>query len=567
MLRKPSYEEIIAALTKAGGPFEIERTSEAATGRSVRNFVNRPNNLGVLLDMAEQFEQRECIVYGDARLSYEQFIDAVRRCAAGLLKYLDEGDRIGVLGANHPSWMIAFWGALYAGLTPVALNGWWRAEELVHGINLSGCKFIIGDAKCLSKLENRWDQAPNIQSIYCWDNDQLCEKGWLHFETLTGEGLSAAIGVDENAPAVLLFSSGTTGRAKAALISHGAWVAGLMNAKLATEVAIAQDPSLRTADIDVRVLASLPFFHVAGGHGLVVGGVAGGSCIVIPEGRFEPALTLDLIEREKITRWSAVPTMVRQVCDVDDEKTRDLSALTTLGYGAAPSAHILQSDAMKRFPAVKAISNAYGLTETGGIFAMNTGEDFKERPYSVGRAFATAEIRIVNSKDQPLDLREFGELQVRGPFLMREYWNDAEATGGIFTEDGWLRTGDLGRLDGDGFVYIEGRKKDIIIRGGENILAEEVERQLELHPDIVEAAVFAEPSEILGEEVRAIIRTQRGANVSAEDARAWIAQSLAHFKVPSFVDVTEKPLPRNAAGKILKTVLRGDANVIFDELL
>ena len=289
--------------------------------------------------------------------------------------------------------------------------------------------------------------------------------------------------------------------------------------------------------------------------------------LVIPDGRFSPPETLRLIEAYRVERWSAVPAMVQQVCHYGNPEGRDLSSLLTLGYGAAPSGPALQQSAEALFPNLRAITNAYGMTEASSVFTMNTGEDLKQRPDSVGRPFATAQLRVVDEAGTPLPTGEPGEVQVRGPFLMREYWEAPEATAAAFAPGGWLRTGDLGRLDAEGFLYLSGRQKDIIIRGGENILAEEVERCLEDHPGILEAAVIGVPSETLGEELKAVLVTG-GPDVPDDLAvREWVGRSLAHFKVPRYVEFRDAPLPRNAAGKILKKELAARGTSQFDEML
>ncbi|WP_372529407.1 class I adenylate-forming enzyme family protein [Parvularcula marina] len=556
-----SYSDLIAQMTAPGSPFELE---EAVPGQ-VRRFAQRPQNLGQLFPRIEAYGDQECIIFGDERISYVEFADRIRRLASGLSAIGEIGDRVAILGANHPDWIASFWAALLAGMTPVALNGWWRGAELSHGLQLTGASILIGDQKRIGKMP-----AEIVQEIrgrlFMWDEEGDEFGGMARpLSALLAEPLTTLPELDEHHPASMMFTSGTTGRAKAAVISHGAWIAASMNIALTTAVELARAPHLNTATSKVKLLASLPFFHVGGGQGAVLGGLIGGQTIVIPHGRFDASETLRVIAGEKITRWSAVPAMVHKVCLLGNRQGLDLSTLTTLGYGAAPSHPNLRERAQALFPSLGAVSNAYGLTETSGIIAMNTGIDLENHPGSVGRAFATADIRIVDEYEDELPVGEKGEVQVRGPFVMSGYWNDPEETAKMISPEGWLRTGDVGRLDTEGFLYLLGRKKDIIIRGGENISAEEVEHCIESHPEVNEVAVVAMSSDLYGEEVRAIVRLKREGTVNETVLQEWVGGALSHFKIPSVIEFTGKPLPRNAAGKLLKNELRGSANSQFDE--
>lgn len=559
----PSYQDVLSRLTGAGSPLELV-VRDGPNGPE-HHFAHAPPNLGTLLDQAEAYGARICVHYGDQSISYAEFVRAARQVATGLLKHAQKGDRIAILGANHPAWMLTFWGALYAGLVPTPLNGWWRRQELEHALTYTRPRLLIGDAKRLSKLEGAFETLPGLDTVFCWDPPEA-HSSFLPFAALSDTVPADPPPVDASDTAALIFTSGTTGKAKAAVLTHGAWINGLMNALLAALVAVERQPHLQSSDQAVTVLAGLPFFHVGGGHGLVVGGLAGGQTLVIPQGRFSPGHTLELIEQHQIERWSAVPAMVQQVCLHGNSEGRDLGSMMTLGYGAAPSGPALQAAAEALFPNLRAITNAYGMTEAGSVFTMNTGEDLKQRPTSVGRPFATAQLRIVDAAGTVLETGEIGEIEVRGPFLMSGYWDAPEATAAAFTRDGWLKTGDLGRLDEEGFLYLSGRQKDIIIRGGENILAEEVERCLEEHPDVAEAAVIAVPSDTLGEEVKAIIVARENDALDDLTVREWVGNALAHFKVPRFVEFRDAPLPRNAAGKILKKELAQTGASQFDEL-
>jgi len=558
----PDYQTCVIQLTAPGSPLELE--DGVVEGVPMRVFAQRPRQLGALLDAAAAFGDRDCVIADGQRLTYTEFVTQARLCAGGLrsLCGVMPGDRLAILAANRFEWMIAMWGALYVGAVVVALNSWWTPTEVDDALIRTRPKVLIGDAKRLAAVSDRLASLPGI--VVSMDDGVQSDAegtGLAFADLLAGPVAQAPAPTDENDPAAIMFTSGTTGRPSGVVISHRAWIAGLMNAKAASLISVMRQPALAAADTDVRVLASLPFFHVGGGHGVVLGGVASGATVVIPPERFDAAGTLALIARERITRWSAVPAMVRRVCLDSEISAHDLTSVRTIGYGAAPSGTELQDMAYAAFPNLQAVSNAYGLTEAGSVFAMNTGVDLQARPTSVGRAFLTAHIRVVDDGDMSLLAGEIGEVQVRGPILMSGYWGDDKDSDDLFAPGRWLRTGDMGRLDDDGFLFLVDRKKDIIIRGGENIFAGEVERRIEAHPGVMEAAVVAAPSDELGEEVRAVIRLRDGATLEAEAVRAWVRETLAPFKAPRFVEFRETALPRNATGKLLKRVLRDEGAV------
>ena len=263
-----------------------------------------------------------------------------------------------------------------------------------------------------------------------------------------------------------------------------------------------------------------------------------------------------LIERESVTRWSAVPTMVWRLCKHPAVNQYNLTSVLDIGYGGSPSSIQHQLFAKQTFPGLKAISNAYGLTETGSVFCMNTGIDLDKRPASVGRPFPTAEIRIVDSEGNRLPAGMPGEILVRGPFLMDCYWGYPKDDPSVI-QDGWLHTGDVGYLDDDGYLFITDRNKDIIIRGGENISSAETENRILEHPSVSEVAVIGVQHLDLGEEVKAIIRLNEGEEATAETIQQWVKVKLASFKAPTLVEFRTEPLPRNALGKLLKSELRG----------
>jgi long-chain acyl-CoA synthetase len=288
--------------------------------------------------------------------------------------------------------------------------------------------------------------------------------------------------------------------------------------------------------------------------------------LVIPVGKFEPDKAMQLIQDERISIWATVPTMVWRVVEHPDRASFDLSSIKTVAYGGSPSAAELQRRVQETFGAVKTLGNAYGLTESSSVATAIGGQEFLDRPNSVGRPMPVVELRIVRADGSDAPTGELGEVWIKGPIIMPGYWNKPEATAETVT-DGWLHSGDIGYVDEQGYLSITDRAKDMIIRGGENVYCVEIENRLAEHPAIAEAAVIGVPHQSLGEEVKAVVRVEPGMSVTEDEVRSWVAETLANFKVPTYVDIVTEKLPRNASGKLLKNVLRGEGEVSFAETM
>jgi long-chain acyl-CoA synthetase len=287
----------------------------------------------------------------------------------------------------------------------------------------------------------------------------------------------------------------------------------------------------------------------------------------MPEGRFTPETALELIQEHGVTVWATVPTMVWRVCEHPDRHDYDTSSVRSVAFGGSPSADELQRMIHDTFPNVSTTSNAYGLTETSSVATVISGQDALDKPTSVGPPVPTVSVKIVGADGTTLGVGETGEVCITGPILMAGYWNKPEATAEAIDADGWLHTGDVGHLDDAGFLFITDRKKDMIIRGGENIYSVEIEQRLVNHPDVADAAIYGVPHPELGEEVKATVQLEEGSTLTEADVKQWVADGLAAFKVPAYVDLTFDKLPRNASGKLLKNVLRGEGDVSFAETM
>jgi len=381
------------------------------------------------------------------------------------------------------------------------------------------------------------------------------------------------VDIDPDDDATIFYTSGTTGRPKGAVGTHRNSVSNLMNLFFVstlggmrrTKAQIAASPGVQNAN-----LLSVPLFHATGCHALLVTNTAAGGKLVMMH-HFDPERALELIERERITVFGGVPAMVMQVIDSPDFAKRDTSSVQSISYGGAPCPPDLVRRIKEHFPS-GAPGNGYGLTETSAMTTMNSGDDYVRKPDSVGPPAPVCDVAVVpedwaaaEPPDLPADPDRTGELWIRGPNVVRGYWEKPEATAASFTR-GWLHTGDVARIDDEGFVHIVDRAKDMIIRGGENVYCVEIEAALHEHPAVADCAVIGVPHPVLGEEVGAVVVLRPGMEVAADELSRHVRERLAAFNVPTRYWFRGEELPRNPAGKILKRELRtellGDAPAI-----
>jgi long-chain acyl-CoA synthetase len=576
----PSMSEVQAQLTGPGGMFEL--AVEDVGGRPMEVYAQRMRSLREVQDAAAQRgDEATFLVYGDRRYGFTEFVAAANGVGRALAERfgIGRGDRVAVLSQNNPDWCLTFWATVARGAILVGLNGWWKADEILYGLVDSGSTVLVADRKRFERIADRLDEAPDLAHVFLVDADpadfpDTPGAAVLHrYDELTTEPdpASPTDTIDEDDAAVIFYTSGTTGKPKGAISTHRSMIANLQNTMfnaVAGAMASADGTSVlgRNTGPTVSLLTS-PLFHVSGCHSGLVVGMLAGIKIVIPEGRFDPEHALGLIQDHKVTVWATVPTMVWRVCEYPGRHDYDTSSVTSVAFGGSPSAEELQRKVLDTFPNVSSTANAYGLTETSSVATVISGEDAKRKPWSVGPPVPTVELRIIDALGQPVGPGETGEVCVRGPILMKGYWNKPEATAEAIDPEGWLHTGDIGHLDDEGYLAITDRKKDMIIRGGENVYCVEIENRLVDHPAIADAAVIGVPHPSLGEEVKAVVQLEPGASMSEDDVRAWVRAELADFKVPTYVDVRHDPLPRNASGKLLKNVLRGEGEVSFVETM
>ncbi|MFN8080151.1 MAG: class I adenylate-forming enzyme family protein [Kineosporiaceae bacterium] len=532
-------------------------------------------------------------------LHYGELVGSVAGLARALVaEGVRPGDRVAVAATNSIEWALTAWAATATGRVVVGLNSWWPAEDLLAGIELTSPVVLVVDAARLQRLEPHLSRLAGVRRIWLIgaDGDRSHpgsgDPRIAPFPILDPTGVvelpAADLGPDDTA--TLLFTSGTTGAAKAVIGTHGALAATVRNvawlgSQYAPTVAlVAPDPAAarsggRPSDgvpsdggPSVGVM-SAPMFHVAGLQWGVMVPVASGGTVILNSGRYDPVRVMELVARHRVTSLGGVPTMMTRLVDHPRVGEFDLTSLTSVSWGGAPPPADLIERCRAVFPRLSMVGTGYGLTETNGLVVYGAGTDLLTRPGTVGKAFPGSGVRVVGPDDAALPAGERGEVQLAGPCVMPGYWQRPDATAQAFTADGWLRTGDLGTLDAEGFLTLTGRSKELIIRGGENVYPVQVEAALTEHPQVLDAAVIGRAHRDLGEEVVAVVQValadDRGndrdddgdddevAGVTAEALIAHVAQRVPRFAVPVEITVQTEPLPRNAAGKLIRDMIAG----------
>jgi long-chain acyl-CoA synthetase len=561
----PSLAELNALLTASGAMFEMEERT--IRGVRVRTWKNAPPSLRAILEQSRIHGAKDFLVYEDERLTFEQHFAHAAHLARVLSAQwgVRKGDRVAIAMRNFPEWSIAFWAAAAAGAIVVPLNAWWTGDELEYGLADSGTKVLFCDGDRAARLTPRLAALKSMERIVAVRAEGALPPNVLRFEEVLAHADASddslpAVELDPEDDATIFYTSGTTGKPKGALGTHRNICGNIISlAFVQARSVLRRGESLEQLTRPDRPqyaqLLSVPLFHATGCHSILVANTAFGGRLVMMY-KWDPERALELIERERLNSFGGVPAMVMQVLEHPSFATRDLSSVTNIGYGGAPAPPDLVRRMKEHFPGVVP-SNGYGLTETSSVTTLNAGQDYQEKPDSVGPPVPVCDVQIVDDRGNALPVGGIGEIWIKGPNIVKGYWNKPEATAETFT-DGWLHSGDVGYLDEEGFVYISDRAKDMLIRGGENVYCVEIESVLYEHPAVMDAAVVGVPHRVLGEEVGAVVTLVPGKKVSADDLRKHVAAKLASFKVPSHLDIRSEPLPRNPNGKILKRQLRDE---------
>ncbi len=543
-------------LTAPGERFEMETID--IRGVPTRVWKHAPTNMRQVAMAARTHGDRLFAIYEDERVTYEAWFRAVARMAAELRERgVAKGDRVALAMRNLPEWPVAFFAATTVGAICVPLNAWWTGPELAFGLANSGAKLLVCDAERWERIAPHRGELPDLEHALVSRSDAPLE-GAEQLEDLLGTPKDYAalpsaalpqVDIDPEDEATIFYTSGTTGQPKGALGTHRNLCTNIMSSAYNGAIAFLRRGEEPPAPVQKVGLTVIPLFHVTACSAGLMGYVVAGHTMVFMH-KWDPVKAFQLIEREKVNLTGGVPTIAWQLLEHPERANYDLSSLEAVAYGGAPAAPELVRKIHEEFGALPA--NGWGMTETMATVTGHSSEDYLNRPDSCGPPVAVADLKIVGDDGvTELPVGEVGELWARGPMVVKGYWNRPEATAETFV-DGWVRTGDLARLDEEGWCYIVDRAKDMIIRGGENIYSSEVENVLYDHPAVTDAALVAIAHPTLGEEPAAVVHLAPGMSATEDELREWVAARLAKFKVPVRIAFVQDTLPRNANGKILK---------------
>lgn len=539
-------DEALARLTGPGEPYELVEV--AALGRRCRVFRQAPASLRELYESTAS--DAPFLVYENERLTFAETWGCALRLASWLTREAGvmPGDRVAIAMRNYPEWMIAFEAITALGAVAVALNALWTARELAFGLTDSGARVLIADAERLERWREAGGEGVRLVGVRL----DAAAPGVTSWATIMSAGdppepMPGAPQADDDA--TILYTSGSTGRPKGVVSTHR----NILSALLSWELDIRVSELLGVASTapplaQPAALLAIPLFHVTGLHAVFLSSFRAQRRLVSMY-RWDPAVAAQLIVREQISQINAPSAVTADLLEHARRAGVDLPSLRLVGGGGAARAPEQVRAIPQVFPTALP-ATGWGMTETNAIGAGIRGRDYLEHPGSVGHAAAVLDLRVSHDGEDP---HAPGELLVRGASVMRGYWQRPDADAEIFDGE-WLRTGDIARIDADGYVWIVDRSKDLIIRGGENIACATVEAALLEHPAILEAAVFAVPDPRLGETVGAALHV--GAALCADELGRFLDGRLARFQTPAHLWVHSGPLPRTASGKLFKHAIR-----------
>ncbi len=544
-------------LTGPGGDFEI--VEQEILGNRIRAWKTAPPSVREVWLSTLEFADRDYLIYHDEKLTYGETHALSNSVANWLFKQgVKPGDRVAISMRNFPEWMIIYWACCAVGITVVGMNAWWTAEEMAYALKDSDPAVLFLDEERLARVRQKPDMVQGAKLVGV-RLDEVPEDVIDWKDVIATGGDLPDVTVDPDSDACIFYTSGTTGFPKGAQLTHRGCVSNLYNmlyARASSALAVMYATGEVPPDpppVPVTLI-NTPLFHVTANNCAAYAVTAAGGKMVLMY-KWEADEALRLIEKHRIMTVSGVPVMARELINHPDFDKTDTSSLLALGGGGAqvPPDLVL---AIEEKVATARPNTGYGMTETCGIITSIAADFYVDRPDSAGPAMPSYEAKCVDPGGNEVPTGERGELWVRGSSVIKGYINRPEATAETITDGGWLHTGDIAKMDEDGFIYIVDRKKDIVLRGGENIYCAEVEAALYRHNDVAECSVFGIPDERLGEEVGAAIVAKPGKQVTEDAIREHCAAIMAKHKVPHYIWILDEPLPRNASGKFLKRELR-----------
>lgn len=551
--------QVVSEMTAPNQMFEIRETEVA--GQVLKTWALAPPSLRELWLSTAGHGDKDYMVFQDERWTYTEAHDEVARIAAWLTANgVRQHDRVAIAMRNYPEWMLTYWALASIGAVSVGVNAWWVAEELKYGLEDSQVCMIVCDRERLARFADIRDELPNVRAVAV-RTDEVADWATPWAEVLRATPSIPEVTIDPEDDACIFYTSGTTGKPKGAQLTHRGCVNNVFSSLFATvsqmtaqALVEGKEPSnpAESGQQPGAIIAT-PLFHVTANNAIAqVVTVSGGKMVHMY--KWDAGEALRIIEEERITNFSGVPVMAREIINHPDFATRDTSSLRMLGGGGAPVQPDLTEKVMARggnaMPA-----QGYGLTETSGMAASSWGIFLNDKPGSAGRVLPVFDAKAIDAEGNDLPVGEIGEICLRGPQVIKGYLNRPEATAETIVA-GWLHTGDIGFVDEDNFVFLVDRAKDMVLRGGENVYCSEVEVAIFKHDAVAEAAVFSVPDERLGEEVGAAVLPMAGEALSATELREFLADKLAPFKIPRYIWMLDTPLPRNASGKFVKRELK-----------
>ena len=548
-----SLESIVSRITAPGELLEIDHIERF--GRALPVLKNAPPTLAAYFDhFCAQHGDTEFLVDGDIRTTFAEVHAAARDVAGALVagQGVQKGDRVGIAARNSTNWVVAYMGVLMAGGCACLLNGWWSGEEMAAGIELTGCKLVLADPQRAARITD----LHLATRVVVFEHDLPWRDGLAAVLAHGGDSATPLPELTGDDIATILYTSGSTGQSKGAWSDHRAVVQATFNYVAQTLMMLTHlTESGDAPTMQPCTLVSVPLFHVTGEVPMFLQSFAiGRKLVMMPKWNAEEAMRL--IEAEKVTYFVGVPLMSFEIATHPDRAKYDLTSCTAFAAGGAPR----PVDHVKRIK--EALPHAfpllgYGLTETNAVGCGNLNENYLAKPGSTGTASKPlVELGILNDAGEQLPAGEVGEIAIRTVCNFNGYWNNTEATKAAIMPDGFFRSGDLGYLDADGYLFIVDRKKDIIIRGGENISCIEVEEAIYAHPDVAEASVFGMPDEKFGELPTGVFLLKEGRSLNEAQLRDSLKATMAPFKVPVRLWQEHETLPRLGTEKVDKRTLK-----------
>lgn len=553
-----TFQQACETVCAPGTMFELGKAEIRGIPTTV--FSAAPPNIRTLFALAAAHGDAEFVIYEDERITMSQLLTQSAQIGHALVHEfgITKGDRVAIAMRNFPEWLSSFVAIVQVGAVAVPLNAWWKTDEMVYALNDSGAKVVFVDDDRLRRLNEATDDMIDVRPILVRGGDSPSSAEATRLEDVLVKGATLPdVEIDPDDNLSILYTSGTTGFPKGATSTHRAVLSALLAFAARAQVGALTDPPAEPesgAEPDPACfILCVPLFHVTGLVPVMLGSFLTGAKLVIMH-KWEANRALELIERERVTNFVGVPTMSWDLLEAETFDERDTSTLRSVGGGGAPMPAELVQRIEDNFAHGRP-GLGYGMTETNAYGPQNAGDAFVQNPTSTGRCIPAMQIRVTDPEGNALPVGETGEIWFAGPMLIKEYWNKPEATAETIV-GGWLRSGDIGRIDDEGFVYVSDRAKDMVLRGGENVYCAEVEAAIYEHPAVYEAAVYGLPDDRLGESVAAHVMVKPGESLDAGDLQQFLGARVASFKVPATVTVVTESLPRNASGKILKRDLR-----------